>query len=181
VVKNIGRTVARNVQISFDKPLESAQWKERGFQEVAMFRDGLANLAPNQHIRVHFDVFPQRIETGLPMAYAATVQYDDQNGRRLPAETFVLDLATFADTAQTPKDLHDLVDEMERIRREVSKWTDGSRGVRVSSVDADRRRRREMRQIRAERVLASRHDGGWRGVLTTAWAEVRRTIRRYST
>lgn len=152
VVKNIGRTVARNVRINFDKPLESIQWKNRDFGELAILKHGIANLAPHQQVRIHFDVFPERVKAGLPLSYTATVEYADHEGRQLRPDVFVLDLGTFADTALPPKGIPDLVDEVERLRREVAKWTDGGRGLQVHTHDLDRDRRRDYREIRIERL-----------------------------
>lgn len=160
-IRNVGKTVARNVRIDFDQPLQSRQFGDRKFAEMVLFTEGIPNLAPGQAIRVHFDHFPNRADAGLPMRYTARVTYDDHDGRRLPTDEFTLDLAPYAQAAREPKGVHDLVEAVEQLRREIGKWTDGSRGLLVKAVDRTRERTRDDRPYRLGEIARFRRDRGW--------------------
>lgn len=160
-IRNLGKTVARNVKIDFDRALQSKQFGDEKFAEMALFREGIPNLAPGQEIRVHFDHFPNRVEAGLPMRYVASVKYDDHEGLPLSPEKFVLDLSPYVQSARVPKGLHELVEAVELLRGELTKWTDGSHGLLVSAVDRKRARRTEERPYRLGRVRRVRREKGW--------------------
>jgi hypothetical protein len=164
-IRNLGKTVARNVKTSFDRPLQSRQFGDERFAEMALFRDGIPNLAPGQEIRVHFDHFPNRVDGGLPMRYVASIKYDDHEGRALPADEFVLDLSPYKQAARGPKGLHELVEAVERVRGEMAKWTDGSHGLLVNAVDRARTHRAEERSYRLGQALRVRRDKGWLSAL----------------
>lgn len=161
-IHNVGKTVARNVRIEIDQPLKSRQFGDRKFAEMALFTEGIPNLAPGQAIRVHFDHFPNRVEAGLPMRYKARVTYDDHNGRRLPTDEFILDLAPYVQAAREPNGVHELVEAVEQLRKEIGKWTDGSRGLLVNAVDRTRARTLDDRPYRLGEVIRVRRDRGWR-------------------
>lgn len=160
-IRNVGKTVARNVRISFDRPLQSKQFGDEKFASMAVFTDGIPNLAPGQEIRIHFDHFPNRVQAGLPMRYVASVTYDDHQGRRLPSDEFVLDLSPYIQAARSPKGLHELVESVEEVRKELAKWTDGSRGLLVNAVNRTRTRRRDERPYRVGETLRVRRTNGW--------------------
>lgn len=161
VVENIGKTVAKKIKIEFDPPLESTWSRPWGWEESTLLTDGIPMLPPGDTLRFHFDTFTERVNTDLPMKYSVIVTYDDPAGRALPADEYVLDLSLYTGMAVPPKSLPDLVQEVEKLRKEVSKWTDGIRGIEVHAVDRNRRERRRHRPWlinKALRVLKS--DGG---------------------
>jgi hypothetical protein len=123
VVRNHGRTVAHDVQFSFDRPLCSTN-DSLGYPlaNVKFLRDGIATLAPGAEYRVMFDSIPARQEARsrgmeLPDSYNVTVQYNNRNGIAISPEKYVLDsgLSRSAPYAQEYK-LHDLVTEIIRLR-----------------------------------------------------------------
>lgn len=123
VVRNHGKTVAHDVQFSFDEPLRSTN-DSTGYAlaDVKFLHDGIATLAPGAEYRVMFDSIPARHDANrrgaaLPDSYNVTVHYTNRNGEALHPEKYVLDsaLSRSAPYAQEYK-LHDLVSEVIRLR-----------------------------------------------------------------
>jgi hypothetical protein len=148
VIENIGRTVARNVVVRFDKPLTRSFEGSVELDEAPLFREPIPFLAPGKRIRVAFDTLPRRRERGLPLAYEATVRYEGPTGRKYgKGESYRLDMGMYAGAAGAEKGLPDLVDEVESIRKELAKWRQGTRGLLVHAVDKRWQDRREWRRF----------------------------------
>jgi hypothetical protein len=134
-IRNVGQTIARNIDLKFPTPLKSATWGDRDFDSMAALRDGIPSLAPGQVLRIHFDTFTGHKSSGLPMRYKAIAGYDGIRGRRHDEE-FILDLSTYEEAAYAPKGLPDLVKQVEAIRKELHSWRDSSHGgLAVTTAD----------------------------------------------
>ena len=57
--------------------------------------------------------------------------------------------------------MHDLVETVEQLRKEIEKWTNGSRGLLVNAVDRTRERTRDDRPYRLGEIARIRRDRGW--------------------
>jgi hypothetical protein len=149
VIENIGRTMAQNVVIKFDKPLTSSFRETGKLDEAALFSEPIPFLAPGKRIRVAFDTLPARRETGLPLVYEVMLRYEGPTGREY-GERYVLDMGMYAAAAISEKGLPELVGEVEKVRKELGKWTSGIRGLLVHTVDKRREDRRELRWYKAQ-------------------------------
>jgi hypothetical protein len=69
VIENVGRTMARNVIIKFDKPLTTTIERPHELDEAPLFREPIPSLPPGKKLHVPFDTLPARIENDLPLAY----------------------------------------------------------------------------------------------------------------
>jgi hypothetical protein len=81
-VENLGRTMARDVSIQFDKPLESTLSGTREIDESPLFREPIPTLPPGKKIRVLFDQYAARMEAKLPLTYDVTLATRDRPARR---------------------------------------------------------------------------------------------------
>jgi hypothetical protein len=117
-VRNVGQTAAEDVRVFLDQPVSSTVMTDVNWQHSGLFADGVPLFAPGREMRFVLDVMSERIESGLPMTFTGRVEYwrPDHGGRQL-VERFSLDLTVFANSQLAPKDLSDLADEVERIRR----------------------------------------------------------------
>lgn len=137
-IRNIGTTIARDVSITFDKPLESTLSRPREIDDSPLLKRPIPMIAPGRRISLLFDSFTARADNGtLPMDYIVTLSYRDVHGNRFEDPSYPLDLGVYAETAIDPKGLPELVRELEQIRREIAKWTDGIRRLRVSNVNKE--------------------------------------------
>jgi hypothetical protein len=144
-VANLGRTMARDVSIRFDKPLESTLSGPREIDESPLFREPIPTLPPGKKIRVLFDQYAARMEAKLPLTYDVTLRYKGPTGKKEWEHPYRLDLGMYLGSALPPKGLPELVDEVEKIRKELEKWKEGGRGLRVVTVERRRQQRREWR------------------------------------
>jgi hypothetical protein len=145
-VENIGRTMARDVTIRFDKPLESTLSGPREIDESPLLRRPIPTLPPGRKIRVLFDQYAARLEAELPLTYDVSLRYKGPFGTKEWEHPYRLDLGIYLGSQEPPKGLPELVSEVERIRKELEKWREGSRGLRVETVDRRRQQRIEWRR-----------------------------------
>jgi hypothetical protein len=129
VVRNHGKTIARNVRFIFDKPLRSTI-DSAGYpiEDVKFLSDGIVTFAPGAEYRVLFDSIPARQGTGLPDSYTVTVRYDNATGGALPPEEYVLD-SGLSRSAPFVQELtvNDLVNEVVKLRKTFEAWTQESK------------------------------------------------------
>jgi hypothetical protein len=139
VVKNTGRTIARDVRFVFDPPLESSM-DHVTVDGLKMFRDGISTLAPGKEIRTLFDSGPSRYEAKLPDVYAVSVTYSGRRGKPYH-ERVDLDFGLYWNRMYvTVRDLHDVHKELSGIHQEMRKWT-GAFGGLLSVTPEDVRQR----------------------------------------
>lgn len=161
-VENIGTTLARDVRFHFEPELSGTVRPDSELREAPLLRNGVKSLPPRKRYRIFFDSFIERTkEDKLPMEYVATATYTDDEGTTYK-DQYVLDLNAFLHASPEEKGLPELVKEVEKIRKEVSKWTDRTRGILVHARNKDamiNRERAEIEEIRRERE-GSAHTNG---------------------
>jgi hypothetical protein len=145
-VENIGRTMARDVTIRFDKPLESTLSGPREIDDSPLLRKPIPTLPPGRKIRVLFDQYAARLDARLPLTYDVTLRYKGPFGKKEWEHPYRLDLGIYLGSQLPPKGLPELVTEVEKIRTELEKWRESGRGLRVETVDRRRRQRIEWRR-----------------------------------
>lgn len=178
VIKNIGTTPARDVTIAFDKPLRGSPAMQRDINKVASLTQPIPMLAPGREIKLAFDSGPQLFkDPELPRAYTVSVTYRDATRKRPYADPpYVLDLSQYAEALLDPKGLPELVGEVEKIRKVLGKWSDGSHGLLAMTVDRERYQARTDRWVVREQAGRARADGGWTGLTKFLWD---RALRKY--
>lgn len=181
VIRNIGRTIARDIHLTWDRPLTSTLFGTR-FEKMAAFTSGIPSLAPAQEIRVHFDSLPKRVETPeMPMTYACTVAYagSGEKGPRYE-EAQVLDLNVFVQAARMPKGPDDIARQMEEVVREIRKWSDTRGGLLVHALDRHRTSFRQDLPYAVSETRRIQHERGVREAIKHVWGEVRSARGWYS-
>lgn len=156
-IKNIGQTPATDVSIVFDQPLQTVGISKDP-NKASVFSAPIPMVAPGRNIRVTFGVSHRLMsEPNIPDRYKATVTYRSMGGKQKQyTDQYVLDFSHYADAAVDPKGLPELVSEVGELSKELRKWTDGTSGLLIHSVNRDVQRRRQERPYqRAEsrRVL----------------------------
>jgi hypothetical protein len=161
-VENIGQTMAREVTIRFDKPLESTLAGPREIDESPLFHEPIPTLPPGKKIRVLFDAYGARVEAKLPLTYDVMLRYKGPTGKKEWKHPYRLDLSMYLGSAEPLKGLPELVAEVEKIRKELEKWRWGAGGVLVQTINRHReqriaRRRQNVRILRRQGL----RDAGW--------------------
>lgn len=155
-VENLGRTLARDVTIRFNRPLDSTLPGPHDFDESPIFRgEPIPVLPPGKQVRVLFDQAAARLESDLPRSYEVQVRYRGPFGQKYPPDTYRLDLGVYSGSQLPRKGLPELVDEAKKIREELGKWRPGTSGLLVHTVDKRRLDRRELRRLHV-RTLRTR-------------------------
>jgi len=167
-ISNIGTSLARNVRFEFNPALGST-WSYVPFDELKMFRDGIATLAPGKVIRTIFDISHQRWERReeLPDVYEARIQYTDEQGKRPFDETMHLDLGIYWNLAQVDRrGIHDVHERLKDIRNEMKKWTVTGGGLLSMSPEDVSARNERLLQMHSPPTRLGRAVGA----LRSAWA-----------
>jgi hypothetical protein len=152
-VANLGTSLARDIEIEIDPPLESAIDVE--MDKLKMLNEGIATLAPGKKLRTFFDMSFRRNEDrpDLAMNHRATVRYADEKRKRHFTETYDLDLDQYMHMQfVTKRGLHDIYDQLEKIRRVMEKWGwSGGRGLVAMTPEEGRKESEQMRAAMEER------------------------------
>lgn len=152
VIANLGRTMARNVQIEVDPPFDSSVYRGgpvplAGFK---LFTEGIPELAPGKRIVLLFDQMAHREKLDLPMSYRVRLSYDWDGGDPLPPDELRLDLDLYRPLRVIErKTVHDLSETLDAIHGQLQKWTAGLDGGLLVLSPEDKRRR-------GEEILADR-------------------------
>lgn len=119
VVKNTGRTVAKNIRFKVDPALAtsftSSGTGSKPF-DIYLLREGITSLAPGQEIRTPFDTHLTHKRENLPTVYKVELSFDDsfQSKRTIYEQT--LDLSIFSELeVLEKKGQDDLIKAVETI------------------------------------------------------------------
>lgn len=155
-VTNLGTTLARNVRITVDPPLESAIDDQTDrIADLQIFgQDGIPMLAPGKMIRTLFDAAHLRDardqSTRLPDRYTAQVSYDDSEGERHFDDTMSLDLGVYWGLQRVERsDLHDVHQRIVELVRVLESWS--ARGGGLLAMSEQEVRTREEARLAAYR------------------------------
>ena len=91
VIKNTGKTVAKNVKAIFDPPLQT---RYPDFLERVLPPDGIPSLPPGYEIKTTLDSFETYKKSG-PMEFTVTVTYFGGINNQLREDKYHLDLTLF--------------------------------------------------------------------------------------
>jgi hypothetical protein len=152
VISNLGRTMARDVRLDFDPPLETTfdtrRVGDRRLSESALLTDGVPTMAPGKSISTVLDYFPGRLSQGtLPMVYSVTVRYANDDRTRHYEDKITLDLGVFENLVHVNRyGIHEVHERLKEIQDELKKWTAPGGGLLATTpADVDQRHR-ELRQ-----------------------------------
>ena len=115
-IKNLGRTVARDVKIEFEPPLASSYDKpQQRIRDIPILKDGLPSLVPGKSHTFLLDSAKGRKRDSLPDSYHATVTYVGYDGTSY-AEDQVVDLSSYWNTPDlAERDIHDLSKSLDEV------------------------------------------------------------------
>jgi len=158
----LGKTMARNVRLVFDTPLQSGFDEEVSVPvaELKMFAEGIPSLPPGKRIVFLFDSTVERPKE-LPSAYRVTLYYEGERGP-LPPEELLLDLDLYRNLLSVRRDtIHQVSETLKRMERRMNAWTASlGGGLLVVSPDDKRRRDEEIvAELEEERAAEQSADG----------------------
>lgn len=124
IVKNTGKTAARNIEIVFNPPLQSGFGNEIHNFDISLIKNGISSLAPNQEIRTPFDAITnyfdsrlaKRLNGKLPTKYEITISYSSLFEEKRAITNQIIDFSMFKDlSVLQEKGKKDLIKAVETI------------------------------------------------------------------
>lgn len=171
-VENLGTTPAYNVRIEFD---DAPRSEMRDLEDLRLLKEPIPTMPPGQVFRAYWEssltVFSDEKPYPHPLSYRVRVAYEDLRGHHYGPEEYVLDFRVFHGQATGPKGMRELIGEVEKLVKEHKKWTDGVRGIRVNSMDAVQKERREHRPLHFRGMKDARAKHGLKGAVQY-WTDV---------
>lgn len=116
-VRNIGKTIAKDLTITFDPELESTQDSANAaVRNVPILARGASSLPPEKAHTVLVDSATKRRTSGLPDTYNVAVAYTGYDGTRYE-DSQVIDFGIYWDTPDLrERDIHDIWHQLEAIK-----------------------------------------------------------------
>jgi hypothetical protein len=165
VIQNIGTTVARNVQISADQPLETTWGQEPAEVLQRVLTRPIPMLPPGRRLTYLFDDH-DRWEAGLPSVYVFTVQAEGPYGAVEPLE-YTVDISTWAETLAGERPTLRLEEALDGISTQLGELVGRYNQVTVPAVREEQERMtreiEEQRARRASSMSSSAGDGSGQG------------------
>ena len=139
VVENVGRTVARNVRLSVESPLESSLPDLPPPSDSILLTEGIPMMPPGRRIEPLLDRRNERDSADLPQRYDVTVELDDARGRRQEPQKYVLDLTQLVGLRHVRLlGVHHVADALQTLANEYTRATDEQGRLKVWVRDEDR-------------------------------------------
>lgn len=157
IVENVGPTVARNVRIRFDPPIQTSMDGDNPekLADALIFTQGIPHLPPGRRIEALFDIGWQFFKKDLPRKYTVTVEADGPYGAVEPL-TYLIDLEIYRKLRHLAvKTLHQQVKEIEKLRKAVEGVAEELARPRREAEAAEWRRAVEEQRNQAKRVAPS--------------------------
>lgn len=136
IIKNVGRTVATDIRVTADPPLERA-----AFSDPVRLPDVLPVLVPGGQYRSFWDMAAKHYEKRLVTRHEISVTYADSQGEVCATLSYVLDWDVFAPPAVTAYGMHDAAKALREMNATLKHMTDAS-GLTVWARDGDARQQR---------------------------------------
>ena len=116
VIKNTGRTAARDVEVSFEPPLQTSL-KNYDIEQLAFIHQVIPTLPPEYEIRASVDVIDNALKSvTLPKQYRVKVTYSGGIKAEKREAEYILDLNIFNGILEThTRSLTDLTKAVEKI------------------------------------------------------------------
>lgn len=138
VVRNVGLTMARDVQFEVDPPFVTSM-DNYNLNEMKLFANGIATFPPGKEYKTLFDSLVQRSQMHLDREYTVLVTYTDPSGKRKFSEPSTIDLGIYRDFLyRRESDVGDIVDELKKLGKTFDKWTYSLGGVKTLNPDEAR-------------------------------------------
>lgn len=125
IIKNIGKTPARNIRFRFDPPIQNT---DNSIQRFSPIINGIPSIAPGQEIQTLFDFSVNYFQSTLPRTYTVNVSYDDTFTSRRREEIQILDVSMFYSRMfTTEKGIADLAESVEVIAQHMQRLVEEKR------------------------------------------------------
>jgi hypothetical protein len=167
VVKNIGTTPARNVEVRLDpEPKRASEVAGYPLSESRLVSGTLPMVAPGRELRVFFDSMPERYNSDLPMSYTVTIKYQNTRGKHMNDKPFAIDMDTARGSAQaTTYGMHDAAKALRGVDEQLTAIADHLRNpIQVTTEDQNSY---DQRIAANEAEMLRQHQESWAQIRET--------------
>lgn len=154
VIENIGTTVARNVRVSSDRPLETTWGEEPAEVLRQVLSRPISMIPPGRRLTYLFDDH-DRWETDLPSVYVFTVRAEGPYGAVEPLE-YTVDISTWAESLAGERPTLRLEEALGGIETQLQTLAERYKLASAPAVREERERQRQEREERRARRTGSR-------------------------
>lgn len=152
VVRNFGTTMARNVRMECNPPLQRSSSDGGNSEEVKVF-DVLPVLVPGQEWRIFWDNGITRKDADLPDKYEITIRYEDSHRKEMLPTQAILDWGFYRSRMWVETfGQHHAAKALREISTSIKKSTESGGGLSVFVRDGeakDKHRRARAAEIHA--------------------------------
>ena len=129
-IKNIGKTVAKNIRINIEPGLKSSILGEK-IKDLPLFKTGISSLPPGHEIGTIFDVSHVYLNRDdFPMSYSVKITYIGGLQKEPREHEQVLDLSVYKDLIpDEEKKLDDVVKELENLSKYNGKISENLKSI----------------------------------------------------
>jgi len=134
-VKNIGKTIAEDIVITFEPELESSEGKE--INDIPMIKDGISSLPPGGEIKTLFDSTVSYFNNeNLPRTYQSTIKYKGGISDRYRTVAQSIDLSAYEGVSfVSEKGMRQLVKEIEKIQKSEDKISKSLKKIELNMAE----------------------------------------------
>jgi len=123
VVENIGKSVAQNIKMEFDPPLQGSKFMRPDLKSNTLLTEGIYSIVPNYKIPIPFDFLNHYIHENLPLEYSVSVTYYGNGNLPKQEVKYVLDLKPYKYTHfVTEKGLDEIDETLQRLESHFSHY-----------------------------------------------------------
>jgi hypothetical protein len=121
VIKNVGKTMATDVKVSFEPKMTNSLGNE--LDELTIIKDGIPSMPPGYEIRTFFDMAHKRFENvNLPLTYKVSVTFSGGSKSSIRKSEYIIDLSQYKSLLEiTRKDVHDIAESLAELVRVYKK------------------------------------------------------------
>jgi hypothetical protein len=115
VVKNVGKSVAKNVKLEFEPPLKNSNVEK--ISDMHLIKEGIGSIPPGYEIRTFFDsAISYFNKSELPLTYKVKISYSGGLRSDIRSAEQIMDLSAFKGLSfLDEKGMHELVKEVEKL------------------------------------------------------------------
>lgn len=118
-IKNVGRSVAKNIKIEFEPELMSSIFGEK-IRDISLIKNGLSSLPPGHELSTFFDVSHIYLNrSDFPSRYLVKVSYEGGLHQKPRYYEQILDLSAYKDMIPD-EDMN--LDDVVKILKDLSKY-----------------------------------------------------------
>ena len=121
IVKNIGKTVAKNVKLEFEPKLKNSRGED--INNIPLIKEGIGSIPPGYEIKTFFDTTINYLNNDeYPLNYVAKISYKSDIQDKIRNSEQTLDLSVYKGLSFIDeKGMHELVKEIEKLERNNEK------------------------------------------------------------